>query len=649
MRVRQIEIPKHISGGIRHRKAGFAKRIRFFSGDVETFEGRPLTIQLADNAKDASIYWVDEETIFPTFLHWIQPRIQRKQVNVCFFHFLAHDLPALLYKYVDKFSENQFSFEAEGVKIDVLAAKIFYAKIIYPDETVLHIIDSFRFYTTSLAKAGKALGCINGKFEKPKGLGKKKFTPLDQNFVDYALQDALLGWEIGKHIIAMHEEFDVPLCISAPQFAARVFTRHFLKEGERIPFPNKHVINASLFSYHGGKNGFYVHPGRYRNVTELDISSAYPNAMRKIPQMIAGKYEYVSEFNPSFVGVYKINGIMKECRYAPFMTHEGKAIHGPCKIVDLWVTSFELQEALRTGEFILETVTGWRWNPDPTYPNNPLAEYAKVFYAKKESCPKGNPEYLTFKLLLNGLYGKFLQNIEVNSEIQAEWIVQEDGTRTRVKRTHKAGGLFNPFIATLITGEVRAYLHRLEHQYEAIHASTDSIKTLHIIEKAALPKGLGGLNIEISGDCILLRNKLYMHYDGPLKECRFADFIKAYAPDRPYHCKPKKYALHGFWGTFDELLAMTERKVTKYQVEHLYKVREALNQGLQPLKTYTQKREVQIEWEAYIDDVGRMEATGEKKENGIQKIPEGIWIRRENQAGYGSEATYGAGGAAGGG
>lgn len=639
MKLRSIDIPRHISGGIKHRNSGFPKRIRFFSGDVETYEGKPLTIQLTDNDREASIYWIDEETILPTFLHWIESKIQRKQVNVCFFHFLAHDLPALLYKYVDKFSENQFEFEAEGVKINVLAAKIFYAKIIYPDDTVLHLIDSYRFYTTSLEKAGKALGCINGKFKKPKGLGKRKFSPMDQEFVDYALQDALLGWEIGKHIIRMHEEFDVPLCISAPQFAARVFTRYYIKKGERIPFPNKHVVNASLFSYHGGKNGFYVKPGRYRNVTELDISSAYPNAMRKIPQMIKGKYEYVESFDPSFVGVYKITGILKYCRYSPFMTHEGKAIFGPCKITDLWVTSFELEESLRTDEFVPERVTGWRWNPDPTYPNNPLAEYAKHFYQKKESCPKGNPEYLTYKLLLNGLYGKFLQNIEVNTEIQAEWIVNEDGTRTRIKRTHKAGGLFNPFIATLITGEVRAYLHRLEHQYQAIHASTDSIKTMKQIDKVLLPKGLGGLNVEITGDCILLRNKLYLHYEGCLKECKFSDVIKRYVPNRPFHCKPKKYALHGFWGTFDELLSMTERKCTKYKVEHLYKVREALKQGLTPLKTYTQEREVQIEWSEYQDDVRGMEETEAGRKNGASEFQEEFWIRRENQTGNGASTS----------
>lgn len=609
MKPREIDIPLYIQKGIRHRSSGFPNRIRFFAGDVETHEGKPITLQLADSDSDATLYWVDEETILSTFLAWIFPRLLRKKVNVCFFHFLAHDLPALLYKDVSRFTENQFSLQYGGIKISVLAAKIFYAKITFPDKTVLHLIDTFRFYTTSLEKIGKTLGCKNMKLKKPAGLGEKRFTPADRDFVEYAKQDAMLGYEVGRHVIKIHEEFDIPLSISAPQFAARVFTRYYLEKDETIRLPNRLVLRASLLSYHGGKNGFYVKPGLYRNVTELDISSAYPNAMRKLPQMVEGRFEHTSEFDSQYVGVYQVSGTMKECRYSVFLTHDGKPIQGPCAISDLWVTSYELEESLRTGEFVPEKISGWRWIPDPSYTRNPLASFVHDFYEKKENCPRGNPEYLTYKLLLNSCYGKFIQNVEKNSELQSEWTVNEDGTRTRVKKTYKAGGLFNPFIATLITGEVRAYLHRLEHEYNAIHASTDSIKTREKISPASLPKGLGGLNVEIEGDCILLRNKLYLHFDGEMNGVR-----------------PKKYALHGFWGNVDDLLSLVEKRETRYTVKHLYRVREALVQGLVPLRTYIQKREVQIEWEEYQSDIRGMADRAFTEEKGIAGIPEAFWI-----------------------
>lgn len=630
MRRREIIIPWHVRGGIKHRRAGFPKRIRFFSGDVETLHGKPITLQLADNAVTGDILWINQQTILPTFLAWMKPRILRKQVNVCFFHYLDHDLPALLYDHLSEFQESAFVLKTEGVKIEVLAGKMFYAKILYPDDTVLHIIDTYRFYTTSLAKAAKSLGCVNVKYERPKGLGSKKFTPADTDFVNYALQDALVGWEIGKKIIEMHEEFNVPLSISAPQFAARVFTRYYLQDGETMPLPGKHIINAALASYHGGKNGFYVRPGLYRHVTELDISSAYPNAMRMLPQFIKGKYMYVSGHRPGYVGVYKVSGFLKSCRYSPFMSHEGKALFGPLEIKDLWITSFEFEESLRTKEFEPSNVTGWIWVPSD-YPNNPLASYVNTFYGKKELCPKGDANYVTVKLLLNGLYGKFIQNVAVSSEVCQEWMIQEDGTRTKVKKTFKAGGLFNPFIATLITGQVRAYLHKLEHQYCAIHASTDSIKTLYEQDPASLPHGLGGLNVEVSGDCYLLRNKLYLHYKG-----------------RKNGGKPEKYALHGFWGKVEDLIKLIEERGNKYKINHIYKVREALNQGRVPLKSYEQEREVNLEWKEFIEefDLQATRSEGEETKDGAGSVYEGNGIPWKDNATDGKEQNGASGTAA---
>jgi hypothetical protein len=406
----------------------------------------------------------------------------------------------------------------------------------------------------------------------------------------------------------MHQEFDVALSMSAPQFSMRVFTKYHMREDESIPLPSKAICRGALASYHGGKNGFYVKPGLYRNVSELDISSAYPHAMRSMPQFTRGTYKMVTAYDPGHQGVYCVTGNLRLCRYAIFQTHEGKPIFGG-SVEKLWVTSYELAEALRTGEFVLESCTGWLWIPDPTHDHNPLAEFVDVFYAKKEASHKGDPNYLTYKLLLNSLYGKFIQNVEVEEHggrINGEIIIEEDGRATEVAKKFKAGGLFNPVIATLITGFVRAYLHRLEHEYTAIHSSTDSIKTLMEVPKESLPTGLGGLNVEVSGDCILLRNKLYLHYEGPM------------VPGG----KPAKFALHGFWGKVDDLLAMVAGRRIHYAVTHLYRMKEAAKQGKVALKSYVQQREVNIDWPSYIEMAPR-EAAGE---SGTAQVPQEIWL-----------------------
>ena len=619
MREKKITLPVHIRAGIKHRKAGFSSEYRLFSGDCETVGGHPLTIQLTDSADACDMIWVDQKTILPTFMDWMKGRLLRHRVNVCFFHNLAFDLTALLYDHLADLTSSCVTLDLHGAKWEILSGKVYYAKVKYKDGTVLHIIDSFRFFTGSLARIGKDLGCRNVKGPKPAHLGTKRFTQEDEQFVAYAKSDAMLGYELGEAIIRMHEEYDVALSMSAPQFAMRVFTKYHLKEDEEIHLPSKSIIKGALASYHGGKNGFYVKPGLYRDVTELDISSAYPHAMKSMPQFVRGFFKKASSYEAGLQGVYCVTGEVKRCRYAIFQTHEGKAIHGgPVK--DLWVTSYELQEALRAGEIAVERIFGWLWVPDPNYTHNPLAEYVDEFYAKKQASHKGDPKYLTYKLLLNALYGKFIQNVEVeeNGKVTTECVIEADGRRTAVPKTFKAGGMFSPVIATLITGFVRAYLHRMEHDYKAIHSSTDSIKTLQRVDKDALPHGLGGLDVEVTGDCVILRNKLYLHYDG------------AMTPGIP----PKKYALHGFWGGVDDLLALVVARKISYHVHHLYRMKEAQKQGKVPLKSYKQEREVNIDWSSYIEQprVGAEAQAGKDRPVFVQAE---IWVPTESLHGLG--------------
>jgi hypothetical protein len=420
----------------------------------------------------------------------------------------------------------------------------------------------------------------------------------------------------------MHKEFDVALSLSAPQFAMRVFTKYHMREDESIDLPSKHILRGAIASYHGGKNGFYVKPGLYRNVTELDISSAYPHAMKSMPQFVRGFFRKTTSYEKGFQGIYCVTGTLRECRYAVFQSHDGKALHRG-RVEKLWVTSYELEESFRTGEFVMDSCTGWLWTPDPAYTHNPLAEYVDVFYAKKEASHKGDPRYQTYKLLLNSLYGKFIQNVEVeeNGKVDVELIIEEDGRATKVPKKFKAGGLFSPVIATLITGFVRAYLHRMEHQYQAIHSSTDSIKTLATVREEDLPRGLGGLNVEVRGDCILLRNKLYLHYQGPMVAGG----------------RPAKYALHGFWGTVDDLLAMVAGRKIHYAVEHLYRMKEANKQGRIALKSYTQQREVNIDWSSYIEqpEMGTGKAEGKGR---AQFVQETLWLPLEGFGGVGPQA-----------
>jgi hypothetical protein len=90
---------------------------------------------------------------------------------------------------------------------------------------------------------------------------------------------------------------------------------------------------------------------------------------------------------------------------------------------------------------------------------------------------------------------------------------------------------------------------------------------------------LGGYKLEVRGDCLIIRNKFYLHFDEKKKL--------------------KKYALHSFWGDIPTLLKLYARKENKYEVFHLYKMREAIRQDKKALSTIMSERTLNIDWNKF--------------------------------------------------
>lgn len=152
---------------------------------------------------------------------------------------------------------------------------------------------------------------------------------------------------------------------------------------------------------------------------------------------------------------------------------------------------------------------------------------------------------LFYKLCLNSLYGKFIarhRDFETGDKI--------------------GGSMFDPSIASLITGFVRAKIHRLEHKYNALHTATDGLITQKTPKKSDLGINLGDLKQENYGPCLILRNKLYLHYDESGK------LIKS--------------GLHGFEGSPDELLKIWKSAKKTYSIKRLTRWSESWHIGLPP-------------------------------------------------------------------
>jgi hypothetical protein len=220
-------------------------------------------------------------------------------------------------------------------------------------------------------------------------------------------------------------------------------------------------------------------------------------------------------------------------------------------------------------------------------PDAPFPRYAQHFFELKRKTPKSHPNYTFYKVcLLNSLYGKLYQRIPTRTQRIIYWAAANALELSGGESN--AGGMFHPFLASLVTGRVRASLHDLGVEYEALHESTDSLHVtgdkLPLIRKAGLMgDDLGQLEMKVEGPCLFLRSKLYVHWD--------------------MDGKIKKVALHGFQGGTARLLRMWKLGLYHYEHRHMNKPKETLRTGEQPFDMVTKEKFLDVDWPEFQDTV----------------------------------------------
>lgn len=577
---KKIILPPYIQyGGIKRLAKGFPQKINLIVADTETIKGDPYTIQLFDG-KTMSYTFHSNEDVLKTFVKYVRKRTQKDAFNIVYFHGLDFDMPVLLHKHHKLFVDNDFKISVGSLMTywDVKCGKFTFADMFCPEGQV-RIYDTFRFIMTSLEKACIDLKLPFKKLKRPSYLGERKPKKEEAKaFRDYAVGDVYALWELATWILNRCREYDIPVPVSIAQFASLVLRRKFMQKGDNIIFPPMSCVTDSVLSYHGGKNGLYVPtPVRAKKVYSYDIISAYPWAMKALPSFLKGEYKRVKKFDPDHVGIYCVAGEYIPCKYNLFYNHIFKPIKQKGYLSNLCVTSFELNEAIKTKHFIPEKVNGWIWIPETT--RSPLSDYVDHFFAMKN---KSNTTtmYWIGKYALNALYGKFIQTVDYN---QGQTIIAKvkKGTIEIQDKVFRAGGLFNPFIASLITGMVRVKLHQLEHKFKSIHTSTDSILTL---KEAKTGPNLGDLKFEHLGPILLVRNKLFIHWD------QDGHIIKE--------------ALHGFQSNVKTLLNLEKTRKTSYKIRRMVRLKETfknINLNLKPLMMHNFDKTLNVDWENIYD------------------------------------------------
>jgi len=631
--IKDVKYPRHLFMGIRPLKGGHSRleNIRVFGLDTETFHGIPISLQV-DGPDDSLFIYTTPDSILRDLWTFFRERMRPKGVNVAYVHNLNFDLRTIFSKFhlimYEQFGDIKFQTQIGADLVDI---SIIFGKVNKADLKCgpfkLQILDSKAFTQVYFEKSLKMFGIPADKLGTPEGLGKIDYStlnyrdPLRLDFEKYAIQDAHAERLLGERIMEFHKEYDIRPSISLPSFAARVFRRHCMMLNDEIPFPGIEVVKAAELSYHGGKNGYYSLGAKvFEDVYEYDINSAYPYAMHSLPPLTKGQYFKVGEFNPAYVGIYCISGsVLKKSMYHMYplvFDHQFKAVHGDFK--ELWHTSYEVAEMYkRFAEVKIDSIWGYVWIPEGGI--NPFGKFVDRFYGLKQSTPKTDPHYHFYKIVLNALYGKLVSTIEVASMEQSDeaaglrragYAIPANlrldsrfdpvlGKVVRINRHWRAGAMYNPFLASLITGHTRTYLYQLETKTWAIHSATDAVKTRVKLE--AFGGDLGGYKLECFGRCYIFRNKLYLHFCKDPSICGHKEppykYPKRYVDGRPHPRAGEpmvdldgqhlcKVAMHGYkgplWQLFENRMRLIQTGFMEYQYIHVVGLREGMRRKLQP-------------------------------------------------------------------
>lgn len=555
----------------RKRKRSDFKVVGF---DSETLQGPPITFQFwsatAREVNDCVFIGKRSPTdVFLRALKKLHPGRYRM-----YGHNLEFDMLSALWDVRDKIRDGSIDLEIGDWTISGRYSKPVFAT--FDDgERYIEAVDSILWFQTSLERAAELVCPDLPKLTRPPGLGITLYTKADTKFVVYAMRDAEVAYFLGEAIERFHEELDIPSQISLASMAAAVFRIKYMRANIYQPPMYQWMVGAAA-SYHGGVNRVRPNsaPAWHLGISALDVSSAYPHAMDEFPSFEdAGGYRK-AKLKPSLrkvpaLGIYLINGTASPCDWPALFDHNFKPLQG--KFPNTWVTGYELNEALAVGEVKLSSISGYYYESrHSSY--SPFHGYVQEFYKAKSTAADPVTRYM-YKILLNALTGKFIQTSPDYTLVDGQLV-----------KIHRAGGLYHPFIASLITGHTRAAIHRLEHEYEAIHTATDGIFVPGKVDLKT-PKTLGAVVSEGHGDLALFRNKLYIFYS---KTASDGAYMSQVFNDRYI----MKCARHGFQGRVVDLEQMLISPSRSYRVNKPIKLKTAIKTNDTPNKFVTMERKL---------------------------------------------------------
>lgn len=391
-----------------------------------------------------------------------------------------------------------------------------------------------------------------------KGLFKTEHPELMKmpELIEHCRMDARATWEVAEYFKKIYGDIGVQFKLTTSSVAMNLYQRQFMGKGwfrtdERCV--NGMTLNEmERKAYYGGRCETLTRG--IHNVQSYDLNSTYVSVMRDelmpMPNDNYSKYypkNRVKEFWYFLDGKHvkpvlliahvRVKAPKSRVMVLPWRNPKDGKLLFPWGEFSGWWTSPELKAALSYGYEILEVKEYIVY----TMPVKLFSNYAEFCYGNRitaqQNDGKGSAFDLIWKLMGNGLYGKFAQQNNVVSGyssgtpigMEGLWMnrVEAYGNEfyiTGVDRKEEALNAF-PCLSAFIASYARLKLleKMKEHEDTVMYVDTDSVKYPdHTMPETVQPykahlttNELGGWKYEPenSGMMLILRSKLYGHIE----------------------------------------------------------------------------------------------------------------------------------------
>jgi hypothetical protein len=318
---------------------------------------------------------------------------------------------------------------------------------------------------------------------------------------------------------------------------ARKYVLENLKK--KLSLPDYGLLQASLDCYHAGHIET-LRMGKFRNIHNYDINSAYPHAMSNIYET-DGAYVRNRQYEPdSIYSYYKIDVDYDNRYISPLWVSRASNNYHATGMFQTWVTKTEYEYLEVQGyDIIIENAYHLMRTSDSIKPFENIIDdlYQRRLQAKEEK----DDIQKVIKVILNSMYGVTINTVlkyETTEEDTDMWIVNAYNEIINYKKTFKATNMYNPLFAAEITAQTRMKIFNDfgGHVKNVNSINTDGVYLTKKLNHLKLDNKLGNYSYEKIDNQILLGSGRYFYQneDGSIDSDKSRFRSVSMAPDEMF-------------------------------------------------------------------------------------------------------------------